>query len=166
MHSQIPTSGDQQSHSSRKPRFQFWQCFWLTFLVISLSYAWYCFYVPSNSVDWAENYAAARTRAVETEKPVLLFFTGQWCVPCRVMKRHVWADEEVAASVNSRFVPVLIDVDNPEAADVLARYNISGAPVTIITDPQGNVIRWQDGGLEKPEFLKFLEQSNLSVMAP
>ena len=62
------------------------------------------------------------------------------------MKRQVWADEEVKTSVNSQFIPVAIDVDNPDDAAVLARYNIGGAPVTIITDPQGNALRWRVGG--------------------
>ena len=160
MQSQSPATDDYELQPTRKPFFQFWRFFWLSFLVISLGYAWHCFYVPSNRVAWAENYASAQTQASQTEKPVLLFFTGEWCVPCRIMKRKVWADEQVAESVNASFIPVTIDVNNPEDAAVLARYNIGGSPVTMVTDPDGNVLRWREGGLEKSEFLEFLEASN------
>ncbi len=91
---------------------------------------------------------------------MILYFTGTWCVPCRIMKRQVWADEEVASLVNKRFIPVSIDVGRRDDAAVMVRYNVSGAPVIIITDPQGNVLRWRAGGLGKSEFVEFLADPN------
>ena len=79
------------------------------------------------------------------------------------MKRQVWADEEVKTSVNAQFIPLAIDVDNPGNAAVLARYNVGGAPVTIITDPQGNALRWRAGGIGKSEFLELLRAPNPSA---
>lgn len=136
-----------------------WRWFWRVTLVLSLAYAWYCFYVPSNSITWASNYNSAKQEAFHSDKTIILFFTSKWCVPCRIMKREVWADKQVAASVNEHFIPVAIDVDNPVDAAVLARYNVVGAPVTIITDPQGNVLDWRDGGVGKADFLNLLEKA-------
>ena len=138
--SQLPSSGNSESPPDRKKIFHFWRCFWLTFLVVSLASAWYSFYVPSNSIAWADNYTSAQQQAADSGKPIILYFTGKWCVPCRIMKRQVWADEQVTASVNAQFIPVAIDVDNPDDAAVLARYNVDGPPVTIVTDPQGNAL--------------------------
>ncbi|HBE67984.1 MAG TPA: thiol:disulfide interchange protein [Planctomycetaceae bacterium] len=162
MQSQFPNTAKREFQPKRRPFFHFWRCFWLSFLVISLAYAWYCYYVPSNSIAWADSYTAAQTKATQTEKPLLLYFTAKWCVPCRIMKRNVWADEQVAEIVNAKFIPVAIEVDNPDAAGVLARYNISGSPVTILTDSSGRVIRWRGGGLGKTEFLEFLSESEAS----
>lgn len=120
---------------------KFWQSFWFTFLVVSLSYAWHSFYAPSNRIDWAANYTTTQQLAVESDKPIILFFTGKWCVPCRIMKRQVWADEQVTALVNAAFIPVTIDVD----------------------DPQGNVLQWKKGGIDKAEFLEWLEKVNPSA---
>ena len=79
------------------------------------------------------------------------------------MKRQVWANKEVAMSVNAQFIPVAIDLDNPDDATLLARYNVGGAPVTIITDPKGNALRWRAGGIGKSEFLELLREPNLSA---
>ncbi len=162
MRSPFSASGDCESPRNGRPFFHFWRCFWLTFLVVSLPVAWYCYYVPSNRIAWAESYAVAQTQAIQSEKPVILYFTGKWCVPCRIMKRNVWADEQVMASVNSQFVPVAIDVDDPDDAAVMARYKVEGPPVTIITDSRGSVLRWRAGGIGKIEFLEFLAESNSS----
>jgi len=79
------------------------------------------------------------------------------------MKREVWADKQVAAIVNAQFIPVAIDVDNPDYAAVLARYNVGGAPVTIVVDPQGNALRWRVGGIGKAEFFELLDTSSPSA---
>lgn len=79
------------------------------------------------------------------------------------MKRQVWADEQVMALVNAQFIPVAINVDNPNYDAVLARYNVDGPPVTIVTDPQGTALQWRVGGIGKSEFLELLRTSNPSA---
>ncbi len=154
--SQLPSSGDPESPPVQKKFFHFWRCFWLAFLVVSLSYAWYSFYVPSNSVAWADNYNAAQQQAVQAGKPMILFFTGKLCVPCRIMKRNVWADQQVTDTVNATFIPVAIYVDDPEAAAAMSRYGVGAPPTTIVTDPRGNVLQQKQGGMDKAEFLELL----------
>ena len=144
---------------------EFWRFFWLVFLVVSLGYAWYSFYAPSNTVAWADDYRSAQQQASKSGKPIIIFFTGKWCVPCRIMKRKVWSDEQVTAMVNAAFIPVTIDVDDPDAAAVLSRYRVSMTPITIITDPQGNVLQWKKGGMNKAEFLEWLG-NNISLTPP
>ena len=156
--SPLPSTVSSEPLPDRKKGFNFWRRFWLTFLFVSVAYSWYCFYVPANHIAWADNYTSAQQQAADSGKPMILYFTGKWCVPCRIMKRQVWADEEVKTSVNAQFIPVAIDVDNPDDAAVLARYNIGGSPVTIITDPQGNALGWRVGGLSKSEFLELLRK--------
>lgn len=153
---QIPSSASPESPFDRKSFFQFWRCFWLLFLVISLAAAWYCYYVPSNNVAWADSYTVAQQQAVQDGKPMILFFTGTWCVPCRIMKRNVWADEEVTATVNAAFIPVTIDVGDPSAAATIKRYGVGATPKTVVTDSLGNVIQQKQGGMGKAEFLELL----------
>lgn len=170
----LPSIDEMDAHESRiqssppaddsvrgKPRrsFRFWQCFWLTFLVVSLGYAWYCFYVPGNEIAWADDYGEAQQLAGESGRPIILFFTGEWCVPCRVMKRSVWADEVVREAVNAAFVPVTIDVGDPAATVVVDRYGVRATPHTIITDAQGNVLDQAAGGIDKSGFLALLERA-------
>ncbi len=143
-------------NSSKKKSHPFWRWFWLTFLVVSLAYAWYSFYVPSNDVVWADNMISAQEIANESDKNILLFFTGDWCVPCRIMKREVFADEEVMKAINAQIVPVIINIDDPKAAELVKLYKIGGTPVTIFTDPQGEVLDYAVGKIEKKKFLEML----------
>ena len=53
------------------------------------------------------------------------------------------AGEQVTALVNAAFIPVTIDIDDPGAAATLSRYRVGMTPITIITDPKGNVLQWK-----------------------
>lgn len=141
-------------------KFNFWRWFWIGTLVVSLPYAWYCFYVPSNKIAWADDFTSAQQKASQSGKPIILFFTGDWCVPCRIMKRTVWADEQVTASVNKSFIPVMIEVGDPDSAATCIRYGVGFTPNTIITDPQGNVLQQKAGGIVKADFLEMLRSSS------
>jgi len=146
----------EEATQTLRAKFNWWRWFWIATLVVSLPYAWYCFYVPSNSIAWADNHSSAQQRAGQSDKPVIIYFTGKWCVPCRIMKRNVWADKEVTSLVNTGFIPVMIDVDDPESASTRSRYSVGATPYTIITDPQGNVLKQKAGGIGKAEFLEML----------
>ncbi len=152
----VMPSPEPESQPRKGKSGRFWQVFWLTFLVVSLGYAWYSFYAPSNRIAWAANYTAAQQQAVESDKPIILFFTGKWCSPCQIMKRQVWADEQVMNTVNAAFIPATIDVDNSNAAETLSRYGVGATPTTIITDSKGNVLQQKRGGMSKAEFLELL----------
>ena len=140
-----------------------WRWFWRVNLVVSVVVVWYCFYVPNNNIAWAHDYTSAQQLSVQSGKPMILYFTGKWCVPCRIMKRNVWADNQVAASVNTSFIPVIIDVDDTYAVSAVGRYGVGATPNTIITDPHGNVLQQKAGGMGKGEFLEMLGKTNSST---
>ena len=157
--SQSSSSTDPASKPHRG-KFNFWRWFWLGTIPVSLVWVYYDFYVPSNHVSWARDFASAQHQAARSGKPTILFFTAKWCVPCRIMKRSVWADDQVEAVVKAGFTPVMIDLDDPNAAETVSRYRVVATPTTIITDPQGMVLKRAQGGLNKAEFLELLGKLN------
>lgn len=147
-----------REHPSHRKKGWFWPWFWRTFLVVSLAYAWYSFYVPANGITWAKDYAAAETQASTAQQPMILFFTGEWCVPCRIMKRQVWADDDVEAIVNKSFTPVAIYREDPAASELFTRYSIRSTPTTVVVTNDGEVLEQVKGRMEKADFLDLLER--------
>lgn len=139
---------------TKTPSQRFWQCFWLTFLVVSLAYAWYSFYAPSNDIKWANNITSVEELTKGTNKKILLFFTGKWCSPCRIMKREVFADKEVTKVINSQAKAAIIDIDNPDSKELVAHFEVGVTPTTIILDAEGAVIHYITGKIEKKKFLE------------
>lgn len=96
----------------------------------------------------------AELLAESSDKSLMLFFTGTWCVPCKVMKRQVFADRKVASAVNSKVLPVMIDVDDPNSKEIVDRYKAGITPITLFIDSNGDgldyaVGRWKSQHLWK-----------------
>lgn len=151
-------SSENSESTPKRKSHPFWRWFWLSFLVVSLGYAWHSFYVPANDVVWAEDIASAQATAKESGKPVMLFFTATWCVPCRIMKREVFADREVMEAINSQVIPVMVYADSPGGEAAFRQYNVQGTPITLFTDPQGTVLDYAVGGIRKEAFMEMLKK--------
>ncbi|MBC2845082.1 thioredoxin family protein [Winogradskyella flava] len=141
---------------SKKKTQPFWSFFWLTFLVLSLWYAWYSFYAPSNDITWTDNIESAQKLANNSDKNIMVFFTAEWCSPCRIMKRQVFADSEVKKAIDSKVVQVEINIDDPNAESLVKQYNIGATPTTIFINPEGKVIDYYVGKVGKTKFLEML----------
>lgn len=143
---------------SKKKSHPFWQFFWLTFLVVSLWYAWYSFYAPSNNITWTNNIESAQKLASNSDKNIMIFFTAEWCSPCRIMKRQVFADNDVMKAMDAKVIPVEINIDDPNAEALVKQYNIGATPTTIFIDHEGKVIDYMVGKVDKSKFLEMLEK--------
>lgn len=89
-------------------------------------------------IDWQPWDSATFARAVRERKPVLLSITAVWCGACHEMDRTTYADQDVAAIIRERFVPVRVDADR--RPDINDRYNLGGWPTTAFLTPHAELI--------------------------
>ena len=82
--------------------------------------------------EWSEEaFEAARSE----DKHVLLTLGATWCHWCHVMDETSYSDERVIELVNSRFIPVRVDVD--QRPDISLRYNQGGFPSVAFLNGRG-----------------------------
>ena len=80
----------------------------------------------ANAIAWRDWNEEAFEDAQADGKPVLLTLGATWCHWCHVMDQTSYSDERVIELVNSRFIPVRVDVD--QRPDISLRYNQGGFP--------------------------------------
>lgn len=87
------------------------------------------------------------TLAAREGKPILYFFTADWCAPCHKLKHELFDDPEKSAEIAERFVPVEVldtqverGVNRPEVAEVVDRYAVRSFPTLVIALPDGTAV--------------------------
>ena len=93
---------------------------------------------PPIGVAWQPWSGVAFARARDEHKPVLLSISAAWCHSCHEMDRTSYADPEIAAFINDRFVPVRVDAD--DRPDISERYSLGGWPTTAFLTPGGDIL--------------------------
>ncbi len=98
--------------------------------------------IASGSLRFVDSYERGFNEARRQNKPLLLFFTAQWCHYCHQMADEALTNDQVV-SLSERFVCVLVDADT--AAEVCRQFHVSRFPTIQFVSPQGMVLNRLEG---------------------
>jgi len=115
--------------------------------------------------------AAAEAR--QARKPLLYDFTADWCAPCQMMQREVFADREAAGRIEAMFVPVRVldrrqeEGRNPAEVDSLQqRFHIQSFPTLVVVPADGGEPTVLVGYQGKGRTIQALTEAGARAMAP
>jgi thioredoxin 1 len=91
-------------------------------------------------------------KLINSEKPVLIDFSAEWCGPCKVMAPIL---EQVKREIRDKATVVKIDVDRNQS--VAQSLNITGVP-TLMIYKRGKQLWRKSGVLDKNRLIGILNQ--------
>ena len=107
-------------------------------------------------IQWEPSLDSAQRLAGQTNRLVLIYFSGRSCAYCRRLEAEVLNQSSVAAAINADYVAVKIVADDfPTTA---RRYGITHLPTTVIVSPQGQVLDSKQGFMPTGEYIARISQ--------
>ena len=91
-----------------------------------------------HAITW-ERYEQQSRAAANGEKPLLIDFAAEWCIPCREMDHTTYVHPDVVREAG-RFHMVKADLtdENDVTAELMEKYQVKGVPTVILFSPQGD----------------------------
>lgn len=112
---------------------------------------------PGSLDGWGSDLHAAADQSRASGKPVLVYFTADWCPPCKQMKSGTWTDARVREAMQA-YVPVMIDVDSQP--DIARHYRIQSIPQVMVLDMDQRIVSQQAGLIPAPTMVRWLADAS------
>ena len=111
-------------------------------------------------LSWDEAVRMAR----QTNRNILVRYSAEWCLPCRVFEQSVLNQEEVITTLTRDYIYVYADFDNPADQHLFRNYKINAVPGLTVLNPALDLLYSKTGALSKDELLTVLEKyKNLNI---
>jgi len=121
-------------------------------LVIILLFVTTLFYAQEHDgrLKWETDFEIAKTKSKQTNKPILMLFTGSdWCPPCKMLKKDFFSSDAFVEK-SKNFVLLLVDFPRnkelitsaQEAANKVlnSKYGVRSLPTVIAVNYKGEVL--------------------------
>lgn len=111
--------------------------------------------------EWYGSVDRGMQEAGRLDRPMLLFFTADWCGPCRQLKRGALSNGSVAGAIHDQFVPIKVDLTDQGGSNtaLAQQFNVRGIPAMIVLDADGDVAAKWDGNPSPGAMVDWLDKA-------
>jgi thiol:disulfide interchange protein DsbD len=110
-----------------------------------------------STVSWENDWEAAFERARSQAKPVMANFYADWCVWCKTLETITFRDQNVAAMLSERVVPLNLDMDRG-GKGFADEHRVEAPPTIILFDADGSELGRIPGYLPPTQFMTVVEK--------
>lgn len=102
--------------------------------------------------------AEAKARAAQLQRPLLIHFAANWCLPCQWMDKNTFVDPEVLTYLSNQYLAVKIDVDEVQGYADKEACGVKYLPSLLIFNASGIVVARYEETLDAAQMLEVLRK--------
>jgi uncharacterized protein YyaL (SSP411 family) len=106
--------------------------------------------LPMAKIHWQTDLKEARAISVQDNRPLLIVFGAEWCTFCHKLERQTLSDPELVEYINTKFVPVKLDVE--EHKRIASVLEVESLPASVILSPKADLLGTITGYFDKSEY--------------
>ena len=104
---------------------------------------------------------AAKAKACQENKIVIMEFTAKWCIPAKDMEQAVFGNVKVQQFIAEHAILFQVDID--EQKNLKAEYKIQALPTIILMKASGKILSRKEESFNAESFIAWVEE-NLDQM--
>jgi thiol:disulfide interchange protein len=108
---------------------------------------------PTPNEQPIKNYQDALKASEKNKKPIVVFFSAEWCPYCKKMEKEVLSDDTVQKSLQKvNFVKVDVDKER----DIATKFGIQKIPSHLVTNSKEAKLKFEEKYMNTNEYLAWL----------
>jgi uncharacterized protein YyaL (SSP411 family) len=108
-------------------------------------------------INWRDDWDSTLELAQKENRRILLELYMDGCPHCMRLHNETHTDDQVAQEVNSKFIPVKLE--GRQHMDIVKKFNVTGAPTTLLFEPDGKEVNRFAGFYSPSEYLEQLRKA-------
>lgn len=115
----------------------------------------------ANNFPTEKTINAAKAKACQENKIVIMEFTAKWCIPAKDMEKAVFNNVKVQQFIAEHAIFFQVDID--EQKKLKAEYKIQVLPTIILMKASGKILSRKEESFNAESFIAWVEE-NLNLM--
>ncbi|MCB0637938.1 MAG: thioredoxin family protein [Lewinella sp.] len=112
---------------------------------------------PFQSLSFAE----VRQLAGTLDRPFILYFSADWCLPCQWMDTHTWPDELLTSYLNAHYLALRLNIDEGDEPTLRLRFSVDKYPTILLFNAAGVLADRQENSLSAADMLSWLQANDI-----
>lgn len=109
-------------------------------------------------INWEKSLEKAKLKSKQNNKPLFIMVTSKACPECRYMKKKVFKDKDIQATINKKYIPFLIQHRDKNMQD---KFKDIPIPRFYFTDKNLDIYAKHIGGMRVSQMQKLLDKKLL-----
>lgn len=100
----------------------------------------------------------AQQQAYQKDKLFFLYFSAEWCMPCRWMEEETFHDPALASYVKANYLAVKVDISKAMGRILQEQFEVTALPSILVFDALGHLIDRREASQEAAPMLRWLKR--------